>query len=196
MCDILRPYLEEVEAEDFSPKLKRRKLLEEDHPEEEEVLDPFVIYKSKGFAKTKLLLKAEGIHKKHRRFLLNYYFLIFFLYKKHRRLFDYFLPIYIFLKLSRHSKQSKIKFQNFLNKVFRLLNVKQFLERPLFISPIIKYCSFKKFSKRKITILQSFQVLQSRGGQIFGLESSRKSFGRKSDRLRSLRRSRSLLQKR
>ena len=32
--------------------------------------DPFSIYKSKGFGKTRFLLKAEGIHKRARRFVL------------------------------------------------------------------------------------------------------------------------------
>jgi hypothetical protein len=68
LCDILRPYLEVTEDENLAPKVKRRKLLEDDDKEREESDDPFAIYKSKGFSQTKLLLKAEGIYKKQRRF--------------------------------------------------------------------------------------------------------------------------------
>jgi hypothetical protein len=56
----LSPYLEELEG----PSTKRQKLGEEDVDDE----DPFAIYKSKGFFQTRLLLKAEGIHKKPRRY--------------------------------------------------------------------------------------------------------------------------------
>jgi len=73
LCDILSPYLEVTEDENFAPKVKRRKLLEDDDVEGEESDDPFAIYKSKGFSKTKLLLKAEGIHKKQRRFFFFFF---------------------------------------------------------------------------------------------------------------------------
>ena len=61
LCEILSPYLEELEG----PSTKRRKLAEEEEDVDE---DPFALYKSKGFAQTRLLLKAEGIHKKPRRY--------------------------------------------------------------------------------------------------------------------------------
>jgi hypothetical protein len=76
LCDILRPYLEVTEDENFAQKVKRRKLLGDDDVEGEESDDPFAIYKSKGFSKTKLLLKAEGIHKKQRRFFFFFFFLL------------------------------------------------------------------------------------------------------------------------
>ena len=57
------------------PRSKRRKLIDlepemsQDQEEETdmETNDPFLIYKAKGFSGTRLLLKAEGIHKKPRR---------------------------------------------------------------------------------------------------------------------------------
>ncbi len=68
----MSPYLEELDS--LEPRSKRRKLIDlepEMNPEEEnpemENSDPFLIYKAKGFSGTRLLLKAEGIHKKPRR---------------------------------------------------------------------------------------------------------------------------------
>ena len=59
------------ELDSLEPRSKRRKLidLEPEMNEEEEMEnnDPFLIYKAKGFSGTRLLLKAEGIHKKPRR---------------------------------------------------------------------------------------------------------------------------------
>ena len=75
MCDLLRPYLEPLEGHSTFPgygrRPKRLKLSDGDSEEsvDDELVDPFLVYKSKGFGKTRILLKAEGIHERPRRFV-------------------------------------------------------------------------------------------------------------------------------
>jgi hypothetical protein len=73
LCDLLRPYIEPLDDE--AARSKRRRLIRDrDNDDvtgsEDDVSDedPFVMYKAKGFGKIRLLLKAEGIHKRPRRF--------------------------------------------------------------------------------------------------------------------------------